>query len=114
VRAAWWQEKQDEIVDSFLVEPQNQIELERCDWRGGYTESAGFVAIHHKTVGVTWLSHKTKTEGSTGGDGIRARREALKRATRSMIEVLVLGGHEGLMDARPSDEELLVLTKMPL
>jgi hypothetical protein len=25
---------------------------------------------------VTWLSHKTKTGGSTGGDGIRARREA--------------------------------------
>jgi hypothetical protein len=25
---------------------------------------------------VTWLSHKTKTEGSTGGDGIRARRIA--------------------------------------
>jgi hypothetical protein len=25
---------------------------------------------------VTWLSHKTKTEVSAGGDGIRARREA--------------------------------------
>jgi hypothetical protein len=25
---------------------------------------------------VTWLSHKTKTEGSAGGDGIRARQEA--------------------------------------
>jgi hypothetical protein len=25
---------------------------------------------------VTWLSHKTKTEGSAGGDRIRARREA--------------------------------------
>jgi hypothetical protein len=25
---------------------------------------------------VTWLSHKTKTGGSAGGDGIRARREA--------------------------------------
>jgi hypothetical protein len=24
VRAAWWQEQQDEVVDSFLVEPQNQ------------------------------------------------------------------------------------------
>jgi hypothetical protein len=31
------------------------------DWRGGCTESAGFAAVHHKTVGVTWLSHKTKT-----------------------------------------------------
>jgi hypothetical protein len=48
------------------------------DWRGGCTESAGFTAVHHKTVGVTWLSHKTKTGGSAGGDGIRARREASK------------------------------------
>jgi hypothetical protein len=31
---------------------------------------------------VTWLSHKTKTGGSAGGDGIRTRRDALKRKTR--------------------------------
>jgi hypothetical protein len=24
VRTAWWHEQQDEVVDSFLVEPQNQ------------------------------------------------------------------------------------------
>jgi hypothetical protein len=30
---------------------------------------------------VTWLSHKTKTGGSAGGDGIRARRDASKRRT---------------------------------
>jgi hypothetical protein len=24
VQAAWWQEKQDEVVHGFLVEPQNQ------------------------------------------------------------------------------------------
>jgi hypothetical protein len=24
VRAAWWHEQQDEVMDSFLVEPQNQ------------------------------------------------------------------------------------------
>jgi hypothetical protein len=49
-----------------------------------------------------------------GGDGIWARQEALKRVTCGMIEVLALGGHEGPMDARPSDGELHVLTKMPL
>jgi hypothetical protein len=70
--------------------------------------------VHHKTVGITLLSHKTKTGGSAGEDGIRARREASKRATRDMIEVLALGGCEGSMDARPSDGELNVLTKMPL
>jgi hypothetical protein len=30
---------------------------------------------------VTWLSHKTKTGGSVGGDGIRACRETSKRRT---------------------------------
>jgi hypothetical protein len=30
---------------------------------------------------VTWLSHKTKTGGSAGGDEIRARRDASKRKT---------------------------------
>jgi hypothetical protein len=49
-----------------------------------------------------------------GGDGIRARREGSKWATRGMIEVLALGGREDSMDARPSDGELHVLTKMPL
>jgi hypothetical protein len=24
VRATWWQEQQDEVIDGFLVEPQNQ------------------------------------------------------------------------------------------
>jgi hypothetical protein len=36
----------------------------------------GFAAVHHRTVRVTWLNHKTKTRGSTGGDGIREHREA--------------------------------------
>jgi hypothetical protein len=34
---------------------------------------------------VTWLSHKTKTGGSAGGDGIHARREASKWRTRIRI-----------------------------
>jgi hypothetical protein len=72
------------------------------------------VVVHQKTVKVTWLSHKTKTEGSAGGDGIRVRREASKRVIRGMIEVLALRGREGPMDVRPSDGELHVLTKMPL
>jgi hypothetical protein len=63
---------------------------------------------------VPWLLHKAKTEGSTGGDGIQARREASKPATHGMIEVLASRGREGQMDARSSDGELHVLTKMPL
>jgi hypothetical protein len=67
--------------------------------------------VHHKTVRVTWLSHKTKTGGSAGGVEIRVHQEASKRETRNMIEVLALGGREGPMDAWSSDGELHVLTK---
>jgi hypothetical protein len=107
--------------DDLLVWPQNQHRARTTwrpshewDWCGGCTEYAGFAPVHHKTVGVTWFTHKTKTGGSECGDGIQARREASKWATRDMIEVLVLGGRKGSMDARPSDGELHVLTKMPL
>jgi hypothetical protein len=31
VRAAWWQEQQDEVMDSFLVEPRNQCQA-RTSW----------------------------------------------------------------------------------
>jgi hypothetical protein len=78
------------------------------DWHGGCTESVGFMAVHHKTVGVTWLSHKTKTGGSASGDRIQAWLEASKRVTRGMIEVLVLRGREGPMDASCVDESILM------
>jgi hypothetical protein len=54
VWAAWWQEKQVEVVDRSLcrVVAHNR------------SLHAGFEAVHHKTGRVTWLSHKTKTEGS--------------------------------------------------
>ena len=48
------------------------------------------------------------------GDGIWVRREASKRVTRGVIEVLASGGREGPVDARSSDGVLHVLTKMPL
>jgi hypothetical protein len=51
------------------------------DWHGGCTESAGFAAVHHKTVRIAWLSHKAKTGGSADGDGIWAHRETSKRRT---------------------------------
>jgi hypothetical protein len=38
---------------------------------------------------VTWLRHKTKTGGSAGGDGIRARRATSKGRTRIGIARLV-------------------------
>jgi hypothetical protein len=81
--------------NSLLVWPQNQHEAgtmwrpsHEWDWRGGCTESTRFAAVHHKTVGVNWLNHKTMIGGSADEDGTRARREASKRATRGMIEML--------------------------
>jgi hypothetical protein len=73
--------------DFLLVWPQNQHGAgttwwpsHEWDWRGGCTESAGFAAVRHKTIGVTWLSHKTKTGGSAGRNEIRARRESGRHA----------------------------------
>jgi hypothetical protein len=75
VRAAGWQEKQDEVVDRSRcrVAAHNRSLHE------------GFVEVHHKTGRITWLIHKTKNGGSAGGDRIRAHREASKRRTRDRI-----------------------------
>jgi hypothetical protein len=75
VRAAWWQEKHDEVVDRS-----------RCRVAAhNRSLHAGFAVVHHKTGRVTWLSHKTKTGGLAGGDGIQAHREASKWRTRVRI-----------------------------
>jgi hypothetical protein len=93
VQTTWWQEKQDKVMDRSRCRveannqslhtvfgwftPQNQHRAgmtwwpsHEWDYCGGYIESAGFAAVHHKTIGVTWLSHKTNTGGSAGRDGI--------------------------------------------
>jgi hypothetical protein len=41
VRAAWWHEQQDEVVDSKM----------KMEIGGGYTEFAGFPVVHQKTTG---------------------------------------------------------------
>jgi hypothetical protein len=72
----------------WLVFPQNQHRAwmmwrpsHEWDWRGGCTESAGFAAVHDKSIEVPRLSHKAKTENSMDRDGIWARREISKRRT---------------------------------
>ena len=52
---------------------------------------------------VTWLNHKTKTGGSAGGDGIRARREASKRKTRVGIARLASRLSKFAVAGHPSD-----------
>jgi hypothetical protein len=68
VRAAWWQERQDEVMDGFLVEPQNQGRAETTwsrvmsgDWRRLHQvcEISGGSPENHW---VPWLIHKAKTE----------------------------------------------------
>jgi hypothetical protein len=51
--------------------------LEQVQGSGSRPESArGVCGGSPENLRVTWLSHKTKTGGSAGGDGIRARQEA--------------------------------------
>jgi hypothetical protein len=71
VRAAWWHEQQDEVVDGFLVEPQNQGRAGTSwepihDWRlaEATPSSRGLQWFTTKPL-VTRLSHKTEAEDST-------------------------------------------------
>jgi hypothetical protein len=106
VRAAWWQEKQDEVVDRSRcrVAAHNQ------------SLHAGFAVVHHKTGRVTWLSHKTKTGGSAGGDGIRARREASMSVDtwRDRSHKACVGRTRTAATAWPCDEEECYMTYLPL
>jgi hypothetical protein len=79
------QEKQDEVINRSRCRVAS---LNR-------SLHVGFAEVHHKIGRVTWLSHKTKTGGSAGGDGIRARREASKRRTRVGIARLASRLREG-------------------
>jgi hypothetical protein len=53
---AWWHEQQDEVMDGFLVEPQNQGRA-GTTWEPSHewqlaeaTPSAGFPVVHQKTT----------------------------------------------------------------
>jgi hypothetical protein len=104
VRAAWWQEKQDEVVDRSRcrVATHNR------------SLHAGFAAVHHKTGRVTWFCHKTKIGGSAGRYGTRAHREASKRRTRVGIARLASRLREGRSSGiRPMVQQRLI-PKVPL
>jgi hypothetical protein len=63
---------------------------------------------------VTWLSHKTKTGGSAGGDGIRARREASMPADAWRDRRACVGRTRFAETAWPCDEEECYMTYLPL
>jgi hypothetical protein len=63
---------------------------------------------------VTWLSHKTKTGGLAGGDGIRARREALMSADAWRDHRACVWRTQSAATAWPCDEEECYMTYSPL
>jgi hypothetical protein len=63
---------------------------------------------------VTWLRHKTKTGGSAGGDGIRARREASMPADALRDRRACVGRTRSVATAWPCDEEECYMSYLPL
>jgi hypothetical protein len=63
---------------------------------------------------VTWLSHKTKTGGSAGGDGIRTGREASMPADAWRDCRACVGRTWSAATAWPCDEEECYMTYLPL
>ena len=63
---------------------------------------------------VTWLSHKTKTGGSAGGDGIWARREASMSENVWRDRRACVGRTRSAEMAWPCDEEECYMTYLPL
>jgi hypothetical protein len=83
--------------------------------RGSRPKSArGVCGGSPENCRVTWLSHKTKTGGSTGGDGIRARREASISADAWRDRRACVGRTRSAAMAWPCDEVECYMTYLPL
>jgi hypothetical protein len=63
---------------------------------------------------VTWLSHKTKTGDSAGGDGIWGRREASMPEDAWRDHRACIGRTQSAAMAWPCDEEECYMTYLPL
>jgi hypothetical protein len=68
VRARWWHEQQDEVVDGLLVKPQNQGQA-RTMWELSHEWSLAEATPSSRVSGgspenhwVPWLIHKAKTK----------------------------------------------------
>jgi hypothetical protein len=78
---------------------------------GSRPESArGVCSGSQENRRVTWLNHKTKTGGSAGGDGIRARREASVPADAWRDRRACVGRTRSAAMAWPCDEEECYMT----
>jgi hypothetical protein len=63
---------------------------------------------------VPWFPHKAKTEGSVGGDRIRAHWEASRRARHGGIAGLASDGSKTAANACLPDGNIHYLTILPL
>jgi hypothetical protein len=82
---------------------------------GSRPESAhGVCSGSPENCRVTWLSHKTKTGGSAGGDGIQVRREASMPADAWRDRRACVGRTRSTATAWPCDEEECYMTYLPL
>jgi hypothetical protein len=74
--------------------------------RGSRPEPArGVCGSSPENRDITWLSHRTKTGGSAGGDGIRTRREASKPADAWRDRRACIGRTRSAATAWSCDEE---------
>jgi hypothetical protein len=92
VRGAWWQERQDEVMDGFLVEPQNQGRVGTTwepshEWRlaEATPSSRGFQWFTRKPLGslVDPQSQDRRTEDGGAAASDRSDRWVLVRPVRS-------------------------------
>jgi hypothetical protein len=82
---------------------------------GSQPESArGVCGSSPQNRQVTWLSHKTKTGGSVGGDGIRARREASMPADAWLDHRACIGRTPSAEMAWPCNKEECYMTYLSL
>jgi hypothetical protein len=106
VRATWWQEKQDEVVD------RSQCRVAAHD----RSLHAGFVAVHHKTssylVEPQNLDRKLRCRRTRGG--IRAHREASMPANTWWDCKAYIGRTRTTAKVWPCDEEECYMTYLPL
>jgi hypothetical protein len=55
VQAAWWQEQRDEVMDGFLVEPQNQGQV-RTTWEPSHEWR--LAEATQSSRGLQWFTRK--------------------------------------------------------
>jgi hypothetical protein len=88
--------------------------LEPVQGSGSRPESAcGVCGSSPENRRVTWLSHKTKSAGSAGEDGIRVRREASMPADVWWDRRACVGRMRSAATAWPCDEEECYMTYLP-